>query len=63
MHFSSASRSYYVWYLIEFAEDLQHRLTGQDVYFRAVLTTGDFSHYPLENIECFFGEALIRAYS
>ena len=59
---SDDDRSYYVWYLIEFAEDLHHRLTGQDVYFRAVLTTGDFSHYSLKNIECFFGEALVKAY-
>jgi hypothetical protein len=27
------------------------------------LTSGDFSHYPLENIECFYGEALISAYT
>ena len=51
-----------VWYLIEFAEDLHHRLTGQDIFFRAVLTTGSFTHYNLQNIECFFGEALINAY-
>ncbi len=60
---SDDDRSYYVWYLIEFAEDLHHRLTGQDVFFRAVLTSGDFSHYQLENIECFFGAALISAYT
>ncbi len=54
---------YLVWYLTEFAEDLHHRLTGQDIYFRAVLTAGDFSHYPLKNIECFFGRALISAYT
>jgi hypothetical protein len=53
---------YLVWYLIEFVEDLHKRLTGQDVYFRAALTTGDFSHYSLKNIECFFGEALVNAY-
>ena len=29
---------YLVWYSIEFAEDLHHRLTGQDVYFRAVFS-------------------------
>lgn len=51
-----------VWYLIEFAEDLNLRLTGQDIFFRAVLTTGSFSYYNLKNIECFFGEALITAY-
>lgn len=56
-------RQYLVWYLTEFAEDLHHRLTGQDIHFRAVLTSGDFSHYPLKNIECFFGRALISAYS
>jgi len=60
---SDDERSYYVWYLIEFAEDLHHRLTGQDVFFRAILTSGHFSHYPLENIECYFGAALISAYA
>lgn len=55
-------RDYIVWYLIEFAEDLHHRLTGQDIFFRAVITTGTFAHYPLKNIECFFGEALVKAY-
>jgi hypothetical protein len=55
-------RRYLVWYLTEFAEDLHRRLTGQDVYFRAILTSGDFSHYRLKNIECFYGGALIAAY-
>jgi hypothetical protein len=55
-------RAYLVWYLIEFAEDLHHRLTGQDIFFRAVLTTGNLAHYNLKNIECFFGEALVNAY-
>lgn len=56
-------RNYLVWYLIEFVEDLHHRLTGQDIYFRAVITAGNFSHYSLKNIECFFGEALVDAYT
>ena len=55
-------REYLVWYLIEFAEDLHHRLTGQSVYFRAVITAGAFSHYRLKNVECYFGEALVNAY-
>lgn len=59
---SDKESTYLIWYLIEFAEDLHHRLTGQDIYFRAVLTTGDFAHYSLQHIECFFGEALINAY-
>lgn len=55
-------RRYLVWYLTEFAEDLHHRLIGQDVWFRAVLIAGEFNHYLLNNIQCFFGEALIEAY-
>lgn len=54
---------YLVWYLIEFAEDLHHRLTGQGLYFRAVLVSGEFQHYALENIDCFFGKALIEAHT
>ena len=55
-------REYIVWYLTEFAEDLYSRLVGQDIQFRAILVAGDFHHFQLENIECFFGGALIRAY-
>lgn len=53
---------YIVWYLIEFAEDLHRRFTGQDLFFRAVLVSGEFTHYKLKNVECFFGQALIDAY-
>lgn len=59
---SHSESEYLVWYLIEFAEDLHHRLTGQDVFFRAVITCGAFSHYKLKNIDCFYGAALIDAY-
>lgn len=59
---SDSDREYLIWYLTEFAEDLHHRLTGQDIYFRAALVAGDFFHYKLDNIECFFGAALLSAY-
>jgi len=59
---SDNERRDYVWQLTEFAEDLHHRLTGQDIFFRAVLVQGDFNHYQLKNVECFFGGALITAY-
>jgi len=54
--------SYYVMFLCEFAQDLQHRLAGRDISFRALLTYGDFTHYTLNGIQCFFGQALIEAY-
>jgi hypothetical protein len=55
-------RKFYVWYLTEFAEDLYSKLVGQDIWFRAILISGDFHHYLLENLECFYGMALIDAY-
>lgn len=57
-----SDRNYIVWYAIEFAEDLHHRLIGTGTFFRAVLTHGEFDHYNLENIECFFGRALVDAH-
>ena len=59
---TDADRGYFVMFALEFAQDLQHRLVGQDIYFRAVLVLGDFDHYFLQNIECFYGAALIKAY-
>jgi hypothetical protein len=59
---SERERKYIVWYSIEFAEDLHHRLTGQGIYFRAVLLKGQFRHYAMENLQAFFGQALISAY-
>jgi len=47
---------YVVCYATEFAEDLHYRLIGKNIYFRAMLTYGEFEHYTLRNIECFFGK-------
>lgn len=55
-------RHYLVMYLCEFAQDLQYRLTGRGIVFRAVLVHGDFMHYELNSVPCFFGAALIDAY-
>ncbi len=55
-------RQYYVMYLAEFAQDLLYRLIGRDYYFRAILTKGEFFHHRFENLEAFFGQALIDSY-
>lgn len=55
-------RSYLLMYLCEFAQDLLHRLAGRGIVFRAVLVQGEFTHYQLNSIPCFFGPALIDAY-
>lgn len=59
---SDRDREYFVMYACEFIQDLQYRLTGQDIYFRALLVLGAFDHYNLKNIECFYGPALIKAH-
>ncbi|MDQ2730693.1 MAG: hypothetical protein M3Y56_03460 [Armatimonadota bacterium] len=59
---NSYDQNYLVMYLCEFAQDLQHRLAGRDISFRALLTYGDFTHYTLNGIPCFFGQALIDAH-
>jgi hypothetical protein len=58
----TATKSYLIMFLCEFAQDLQDRLTGRNVVFRAVLVRGAFRHYELNSVPCFFGQALIEAY-
>jgi len=48
--------------LCEFAEDLFYRLVSEDVHFRAYICRGDFRHTRIENIDAFYGSALIRAH-
>lgn len=53
---------YCVMYLIEFAQDLQQRLVGLELFFRAQLRYDYFKHFKLENIECYYGSNLITSY-
>lgn len=64
LSFTLGSREpqYYLMFMCEFARDLLHRLTKRGIFFRAVITQGDFRHYELDSIPCFFGTALIRAH-
>ena len=48
-------------FLCEFAKDLQIRLSGRGIFFRAVLVLGQFTHYELNGMPCFFGTSLVRA--
>jgi hypothetical protein len=54
--------SYLIMFMCEFIKDLMHRLTGRGIYFRALITKGDFTHYELNGMPCFFGNALVDAY-
>ena len=54
---------YLIMFLCEFVKDLIHRLTGRGIFFRALITFGDFVHYELNGIPCFYGNALVDAYN
>ncbi|WP_322406010.1 hypothetical protein U0358_08445 [Idiomarina sp. PL1-037] len=54
---------YLIMFMCEFVKDLMHRLMGRNVFFRAVITYGDFTHYELNDVPCFYGNALVDAYN
>jgi hypothetical protein len=56
------SRRYHVMYMCEFAQDLFYRLVPRDLHFRAFLTKGEFEHQQLDNLQAFYGKALVAAY-
>ena len=60
---SCLDREYIVMYLCEFAQNLMYRLIGSGMFFRAILSFGDFQHYKLRNIEAFYGTVLINSYN
>ena len=59
---SEHDNQYLVMYLIEFAQDLQHRLVGSGIFFRAQLRYDNFEHHTLKNVQCFYGNNLIKSY-
>lgn len=55
-------KQYTVMFMVEFVQDLLYRGNSIGLSFRAIITYGEFEHYKLENIECYYGKALISAY-
>ncbi len=49
-------------YLIEFTQQIFLRFIGKDIFFRAVITEGEFIHNKLKNIDSYFGRALVETY-
>jgi hypothetical protein len=48
--------AYLVMYLCEFAQDLLYRLANRNIWFRAILTQGKFTHYLIIDpalLECY----------
>lgn len=51
----------YVTYLVEYAQKLFYKLAAINIYFRGVLTFGEFDFYQLKNIQAYYGSALVDA--
>lgn len=60
---SEESKKIEVMYLIELTQDIFRRLIGSNIFFRAVITEGEFIHEQLENFESYYGEALVETYN
>ena len=54
---------YIVMYACEFARDLLMWCINLDIHFRAILLYGDFLYREMENIQSYYGNALIDAFT
>jgi len=52
----------YVTYLVEYAQELFYELAAINVYFKGILTFGEFNFDQLKNIQAYYGLALIDTY-
>lgn len=59
---SKEDHEYIVMYACEFVQDLMYHLADKNRHFRAILTYDYFKHYNLENVECYYGTALVNCY-
>lgn len=55
-------REYLIMYMCEFAQNLIFQGSKCNLNFRAIITFGEFEHYKLENVDCFYGKSLVYAY-
>jgi hypothetical protein len=59
----SHTTDYYCTYLVEYAQELFYRLSSINVYFKGILTFGEFNFSQLNNIQAYYGLALIDTYN
>lgn len=59
----NASNHYYVTYLIEFTQQLFYKLLSIGVYFKGLITYGEFNFKQMNNIQAYWGKALIETYN
>ena len=54
---------YYVTYLIEYAQELFYKLNWYNIFFKGIITHGEFNFSTLNNFQAYYGEALIETYN
>ncbi|HLO54113.1 MAG TPA: hypothetical protein VK169_07500 [Saprospiraceae bacterium] len=54
---------YYITYLIEYAQELFYKLNLHNVFFKGIITLGEFNFSVLNNFQAYYGEALIETYN
>ena len=59
---SASAKTTELMFLIELTQDIFLRLIGTGIFFRAVITEGEFFHSQLTNLQAYFGQALVDAY-
>jgi len=58
----SLSLDYYCTYLVEYSQELFYKLSEINVYFKGILTFGEFIFSQMNNIQAYYGLALIETY-
>lgn len=60
---STRPNHYFVTYLIEYAQQLFYGLSQINVYFKGIITYGDFHFKQMNNFQAYHGEALVETYN
>lgn len=56
------TKNYFVTYLIEYAQELFYKLSWLNIYFKGIITYGEFNFNELKNFQAYYGESLIETY-
>lgn len=59
---SQHDHEYLIMYACEFIQDLMFKTIELDIQFRAILTHDEFYYENLDNLEAYYGAALVNAY-
>lgn len=59
---SAEAKSIEVIFLIELVQQFTSLIVGSGIFYKAVVTEGNFSYTKLRNIEAYYGDALLGAY-